>query len=447
MQIILLSGGSGMRLWPLSNDARAKQFLPVLPSPKGGVESMVQRVIRQIGESRLYGEITLAANESQQDIITNQLGNSVDVVKEPERRDTFPAIALTCSHLKYNKGYSDDEVIIVIPCDTYVESKYFDAVAAMGKAVEDDLAELVLMGVRPTYPSTKYGYIVPAEQLHGYQIQKVKSFVEKPDLERAEELLEEWAYWNGGVFAFRLGYLMNKLNQYIKADSYEQVRERYNHLPQISFDYEVVEKEPSALVVPFSGTWKDLGTWNTLTEELHYDTIGNVVSGKNNVNSHVINELDLPIFCDGLENIVVACSPDGIIVSSKKCSENIKYFVNSLCKRPMYEERRWGTYQVLKSGSYANGMKYLTKSLKINAGKSISYQIHHQRKEIWAITEGTGIVVLDDVPREVSCGDVIVIEKEQKHCIKAITDIEFIEVQLGTNLVEGDIERFPWEWE
>ena len=446
MQIILLSGGSGKRLWPLSNEARSKQFLPLLEAPNGKAESMVQRVVRQIRDCNLTENITFATNESQNDIIINQLGESVSIVKEPERRDTFPAIALACSYLGMAKGCSDDEPVVVMPCDTFTEAGYFKVIARMVEAVEASAADLVLMGVRPTYPSTKFGYIVPQESEQEKDVQMVECFTEKPKRERAEELLKRNAFWNGGVFAFKLGYLRNIVSKYLSFTSFEEVLAHYTDFPKISFDYEVVEKAPSVAVVPFSGKWKDLGTWNTLAEELHFETIGNVVTGDKVENTHVINELDMPIFCNGLKDVIVAGSPDGIIVCSKECSEGIKEYVDNLSLRPMYEERRWGSYQVLKSETYEDGMKYLTKSLKINPGKFISYQVHHHRKEVWTITEGTGLVVVDDVVREVSRGDVVVIEKEQKHCIKAITELEIIEVQLGTELVESDIERFAWQW-
>ena len=446
MQIILLSGGSGKRLWPLSNDTRSKQFLPLLESPEGKSESMVQRVVRQIKESALEGNITIATNEAQRDIIINQLGDEINFVKEPERRNTFPAIALACSNLSLLKHCDDQEIIIVMPCDTFTETKYFDTVAQMAKALEDHPIHLALMGIPPAHASTRYGYIVPENRRSNEPIQWVKYFTEKPNIAQARALVQEGAYWNGGVFAFRLGDMMNQLKRYLKVNSYEEILEQYSKLPAISFDYEVVEKSANVAVVPFDGIWKDLGTWNSITQELRHETIGNVVFGKKNINTHVINELDLPIFCDGLKDIVVAGSPDGIIVCSKECSVNIKTYAGKLFKRPMYEERRWGTYQVLKSETYADGTKYLTKSLKLHAGKFISYQVHRKRKEIWTITEGTGWVVVDDVVRQVGPGDVIVIEKLQKHCIKAITELEIIEVQLGTDLVESDIERFEWQW-
>ena len=155
MQLILLSGGSGKRLWPLSNDARSKQFLPLLASPNGGMESMIQRVVRQIREAKLTDNITFATNTVQRDGIINQLGEDVKVVTEPERRDTFPAIALATSYLAKEQKCNDDEVIVIMPCDVYTESKYFATIAKMVEAVENNVADLVLMGIIPTYPSEK----------------------------------------------------------------------------------------------------------------------------------------------------------------------------------------------------------------------------------------------------------------------------------------------------
>ena len=246
MQLVLLSGGSGKRLWPLSNNARSKQFLPLLEAEDGKMESMVQRVVRQIREVGLTENITLATNASQLDIITNQLGDSISVVTEPERRDTFPAIALASSFLKFKKECNDDEVVVIMPCDPYTEIGYFQVIAQMAACVKQNVADLVLMGIRPTYPSAKYGYVVPSqkeEENNGFQM--VSRFVEKPEVSYAEELLKEGAFWNGGVFAFRLGYMMQIIRKYIQSDSFENTRARYTELPKISFDYEVAEKAES----------------------------------------------------------------------------------------------------------------------------------------------------------------------------------------------------------
>lgn len=448
MQLVLLSGGSGKRLCPLSNNARSKQFLPLLEKADGTMESMVQRVVRQVLEANLTNNITLATNASQLDIITNQLGDNVSVVTEPERRDTFPAIALAASYLSLAKQCPDDEVVVIMPCDPYTEIGYFETIARMVECVKQDEAELVLMGITPTYPSEKYGYVVPVSNDDDNKLKslKVARFTEKPTTAVAETLLQQYALWNGGVFAFRLGYMMDIVRKYITSDSFEDIRARYTEFPKISFDYEVAEKAQSVAVVPFQGEWKDLGTWNTLTDELKQHTIGNAVMGSHCENTHVINELQNPIFVDGLKNVVVAACPDGILVCSKEHSEEIKKAVENLTPRPMYEERRWGTYRVLDDTVYPDGHHALTKSITLKPGKNISYQIHHHRAETWTFTQGEGIFVLNGVEQHVKAGDTVHIPVEHYHAIKAITELTFIEVQCGNPLIEEDIERFVWEW-
>lgn len=459
MQLVLLSGGSGKRLWPLSNNARSKQFLPLLEKVDGTMESMVQRVVRQAREANLTEDITLATNASQQDIIVNQLGDSVNLVTEPERRDTFPAIALAASYLKLAKQCADDEVVVIMPCDPYTELGYFETIGKMVECVKQNVADLVLMGIQPTYPLEKYGYVVPeakVSEVSGSRCQKVSRFTEKPTTVVAEELLKQGAFWNGGVFAFRLGYMMNIVRKYmpiINANNddnqicdFESVRNRYSEFPKISFDYEVAEKAESVAVVPFKGEWKDLGTWNTLTDELHKPVIGNAVMGTHCENTHVINELQNPIFVDGLKDVVVAACPDGILVCSKEHSEEIKKSVENLTPRPMYEERRWGTYRVLDDSYYADGRHSLTKSITLKEGKNISYQIHHHRSETWTFVQGEGIFVLDGKEQRVKAGDTVVIPVEHWHAIKALTELTFIEVQSGNPLIEEDIERTEWKW-
>ena len=446
MQLVLLSGGSGTRLWPLSNVTRSKQFLPLLEKEDGGMESMIQRVIRQVNESKLTDNITLATNSSQLDIIKNQLGEKVSTVTEPERRDTFPAIALASSFLSLSKGCSDDEVVVIMPCDPFTEAGYFKTIARMVECVEAGAADLVLMGVTPTYPSSKYGYVVPSATGNSswYSVQR---FTEKPTVEVAQELLKQHAFWNGGVFAFKLGYIMEIVRKYIVSDSFEDTRARYSEFPKISFDYEVAERAKSVAVVPFAGQWKDLGTWNAITEEIHTQSIGNAVIGPECSNVHVINELQMPVFADGLKDVIVAASPDGILVCAKERSENIKKQVENLSYRPMYEERRWGTYRVIDDTVYPDGHHSLTKSITLKAGKNISYQIHHHRSESWTFVSGEGLFVLDGVTRRVKPGDTAEIPVEHFHTLKAITDLTFIEVQQGDPLVEDDIERFEWKWE
>lgn len=445
MQIILLSGGSGKRLWPLSNEARSKQFLPLLASPSGGRESMVQRVVRQLGEAGLGDEITVATNAAQRDIIINQLGGGIGIVTEPERRDTFPAIALSSAWLALGKSCSRDEVVVVMPCDPYTEAGYFSTIGRMAECVREGVADLVLMGIKPTYPSAKYGYVVPEKGGDGVW-SKVSRFTEKPDVPTAEKLLEEGAYWNGGVFAYRLGYMMDIVSRYIRVDSFEELHGRYGELPKISFDYEVAEKAESVAVVVYDGEWKDLGTWNTLCEELPAAVTGNGVLGAQAHRTNIVNELSIPIFCDGIDDAIVAASPDGILVSAKKTSENIKGYVEHLTDRPMYEERRWGSYKVLDRTKGPDGVESLTKNLFIKPGCNISYQRHNFREEVWTFVSGKGRLKLDGVETEVKAGDVVHIRKGELHGLKAVTPLNLIEVQIGTQLVEEDIERLEMDW-
>ena len=446
MQIILLSGGSGKRLWPLSNNTRSKQFIKLLTAPDGSKESMVQRVVRQLREAGICDPITVATSRSQRDVVINQLGDGIPVVTEPERRDTFPAIALASSYLACERKCSADEVVIVMPCDPYTEAGYFETIRRMAEAVKNDAAELVLMGIRPTYPSAQYGYVVPVPGNDESGIYRVSRFTEKPDVPTAGRLISEGAFWNGGVFAFRLGYMTDIVARYIRAGTFAEIRSRYGEFPKISFDYEVAEKAQSVAVVPFAGEWKDLGTWNTLTDELSEHTIGNVVMDDESGNTHVINELELPIMCIGARNLVVAASNDGILISDKGKSENIMAYADRLQRRPMFEERRWGEYKVVDTAEFSDGYKSLTKQLKIKSGKSISYQVHRHRDEVWTFIDGEGMLVLDGVMSVVGRGDTVTINKGVRHTIKAVSDLTFIEVQSGDLLVEEDIERFDWDW-
>ena len=240
--------------------------------------------------------------------------------------------------------------------------------------------------------------------------------------------------------------MMNIVRKYIASENFADTRARYSEFPKISFDYEVAEKAQSVAVVPFRGEWKDLGTWNTLTGELSASVIGNAVIGSHCENTHVINELQNPIYVDGLRDVVVAACPDGILVCGKEHAEDIKKAVENLTPRPMYEERRWGTYRVLDDTIYPDGHHALTKSITLKAGKNISYQIHHHRAETWTFTQGEGIFVLDGVEKRVKAGDTVHIPVEHLHAIKALSELTFIEVQCGNPLVEEDIERFDYEW-
>ena len=446
MKLVLLSGGSGKRLWPLSNDARSKQFLKVLENQNGKLQSMVQRVWSQLENVNLADFAVIATSKSQVDMIQNQLGQDVPIIIEPMRCDTFPAIALASVYLHSVEGIRLDEVVAVLPVDPYVEDRFFDRVKDLEKTVLASGADLALIGVEPTYPSAKYGYIVPASKSSNSDYLRVSHFTEKPSEEKAAELIKQGALWNCGVFAFKLDYIISLLQEKGFPTQYDGLLKQYDKLPKISFDYEVVEKTEHIVVLPYDGYWKDLGTWNTLTEEMATNQIGKGVIAASE-NTHLINELDIPVTVLGVSNAIVAVSPDGILVSDKAASPKIKELVSDFDQRPMYEERRWGWYRVLDYTRFEDGREVLTKRIGVTAGKNLSYQMHYHRSEVWTIIKGEGEFAFNGEIRRVKPGDVLEIPVGAKHGIKAITDLEFIEVQTGTELIEEDIVRIYMTWE
>lgn len=451
MKLILLSGGSGRRLWPLSNNSRSKQFLKVLTNPEGELESMVQRIWRQLDTNQLLDSSYISTSKIQKDNIQNHIGNEIPLIIEPDQRDTFPAIGLAATYLYSIMGADLNDVMTVMPVDPYVEDQFFNRVKELEGVIQQACMDIALIGVHPTYPSTKYGYIIPNEgEMKDEEFQtyiRVKCFKEKPTEEQAQQLIEQHALWNCGVFAFQLGYIIQQLEKRGLPTEYDEMVQHYERLPKISFDYEIVEKAEQIAVIPYNGYWKDLGTWNTLTDEIQSSVIGRGTVSEDCHNTSLINELNLPITVVGTSNLVVAASPDGILVSDKTKSHQIKEMVKDCNQRPMYEERRWGWYRVLDSKESADGTKILTKRLCVFADKNISYQYHHKRSEVWVVVAGEGEFVLDGVLSHVKSGDVLNIPVGAKHGIKAIEDLEFIEVQMGSELVEDDIVRLFMSWE
>lgn len=447
MRLILLSGGSGKRLWPLSNDARSKQFLKVLPNDQGGRVSMVQRIWSQLEASGLDAFSYVATSKSQVDMIQNQLGTEIKMIVEPERRDTFPAIALACSYLFSIENIDLDDVITVIPVDSYVDDLFFETVKDLEIELKRTDADLGLIGVIPTYPSEKYGYIIPDKRHIDKKILLVDHFREKPTEQQAQMLIDQRSLWNSGVFAFKLGFLLDKIREIGLAYTYDKLKKDYALLPKISFDYQVVEKTNKIIALRYEGKWKDLGTWNTLTEEMQENVIGCGLMSQDSKNTHLINELDIPVTVLGISDAVVAVSPDGILVADKKATPRVKELVNEIIGRPMFEERRWGWYRVLDYTKLHTGKEVLTKRIGIMAGKNLSYQTHYFRSEVWTIVSGTGEFALDGVIIPVKAGDVLKIKIQAKHGIRAISDLEIIEVQIGRELVEEDIVRFCMTWD
>lgn len=434
MNIVLLSGGSGKRLWPLSNDVRSKQFIKIFKGKDDDRESMVQRVYHQIKKIDADATVTIATAKTQVSAIHNQLGNGVGISVEPCRRDTFPAIALATAYLHDVQGVGEEEAVVVCPVDPYVEDDYFEALKALGEQAEKGEANLVLMGIEPTYPSEKYGYIIPADK---EQVSSVKTFKEKPDEETAKKYITQGALWNGGVFAYKLKYVLNKAHELLDFKDYSDLFAKYDTLEKISFDYAVVEKEDNIQVMRFAGEWKDLGTWNTLTEAMGESSVGNVIENDTNVNVHIVNELDVPVLCMGLKDVIVSASPEGILVADKEKSAQIKGYVDKLDNQIMYAEKSWGSFRVLdvEDGS-------MTIKVILNPGHKMNYHSHEHRSEVWNIISGNGTVIVDGKKRDVSAGDVIELPAGCKHTVIAETELRIIEVQIGKEINIHDKKKY-----
>ncbi|MCI8834397.1 MAG: cupin domain-containing protein [Ruminococcus sp.] len=437
MNLILLSGGSGKRLWPLSNDIRSKQFIKIFRTEDGEYESMIQRIYRQIRSVDQDTMITITTSKTQTSMIYNQLGTDVNVCVEPCRRDTFPAIVLAAAYLHDVKGIAKEEPVVVCPVDPYVDEEYFQMLNHVGELVKEGKTNLVLMGVEPTYPSEKYGYIIPADKK---PVSQVDTFREKPDAVTAEKYIKSGALWNSGIFAFRLNYILEKAKELIGYTDYDDLFSRYETLSGISFDYAVVEKEAKIQVVRFQGEWKDMGTWNTLTEVMEHASIGEAVLDTECENTHVINELDVPVLCMGMKDTVISASPEGILVSDKKQSSYIKPYVEKFHKQIMFAEKSWGSFRVLDIERES-----MTIKVTLNPGQRMNYHSHERRDEVWNVISGKGRTIVDGMEQQVKAGDVIAMQAGCRHTVIADTELKLIEVQLGKEISVHDKKKFRME--
>lgn len=438
MNIVLLSGGSGKRLWPLSNDIRSKQFIKIFKAEDGTYESMVQRVYRQIKKVDSEATVTIATSKTQVSAIHNQLGDNVGISVEPCRRDTFPAIALATAYLVDEMGVSPEESVVVCPVDPYVEDDYFEALKGLSRQADKGEANLVLMGIEPTYPSEKYGYIIPES---AEQTAVVQTFKEKPTEAVAREYIAQGALWNGGVFAYKLKYVMQRAHELIDFSDYQDLFSKYDTLTKISFDYAVVEHEPKIQVMRFAGQWKDLGTWNTLTEAMEENVVGKGIQNENCENVHILNEMDVPVLAMGLHDVVISASPEGILVSDKEQSSYIKPFVDKFEQQVMFAEKSWGSYKVMDIEAEA-----MTIKVTLNPGHSMNYHSHSRRDEVWVVLSGEGKTIVDGMEQKVHAGDVITMSAGCRHTILAETELKLIEVQLGREISVSDKQKFELEY-
>ncbi|MFC4809655.1 sugar phosphate nucleotidyltransferase [Paenibacillus sp. GCM10023250] len=448
MRIVLLSGGSGKRLWPLSNESRSKIFLKLLKAGDGGRESMIQRLCRQLEEAGLLPSASIVAHRSQAEIVQNHVGEGIPFIPETYRRGTYTAIALAASYLHTKLNADRDEIVCVLPADLFVERAFFEVLRKLPEVLAESGARLALLGSTPKSPSSQFGYIVPEQASRGSApgYKPIAHFVEKPNADHARLLISGEAMWNCGVYAFSLSFMLSDLKNRGLPEAYDELTACCEHLPEASFDVEIAENTRPAVVIPYDGLWRDLGDWSVLPDYFEQPVIGRGEISSDSSRTHVVNELALPIHVIGALNMIVAASADGILVASKDKANQIKA-IRSSSPKPMYEEKRWGSVRIVDHSASDAQSETLTKKVSLLPGKHTSYHLHQRRKEIWTIITGTGEFVLDGVKFGFQTGDILHIPVGVGHAVKAVTQVEYMVIQTGTGLLEEDSIRLAMTWE
>jgi mannose-1-phosphate guanylyltransferase len=459
---VILAGGSGTRLWPLSRKAYPKQFLSI-----GGQPSLLQQTLQRIKSSDLYGEPVILTHEDYRFLVAEQ-AREINaplraILLEPSMRNTAPAMAAVCAYLREEDS---DPVVHVMPSDHVIEADkaYWSAVKDAARTAAEGY--LVTFGIKPTSPHTGYGYIKLGEALASGS-HKVARFVEKPDEKTALTMLDEGGYvWNSGMFLFSVNSFAANA-QTLAPEVWEAASgsvakarpdldfvrldaQTYATSPTISVDYALFEKTDRAAVVPAPIVWSDLGTWKALHEYETGDEQGNVVLGKATLvdtsNALVVSDT-LHVAVQGLDNICVVATDDSVYVAPLDRSEEVKTLVQTLQDheetKPLTETHRtcyrpWGGYS-----SILNGTRFQVKRLFVKPGAKLSLQKHHHRAEHWVVVRGTAEVTIDDHVQLLMENQSVYIPQGSVHRLANPGKIllELIEVQSGSYLGEDDIIR------
>ncbi|MBQ9328013.1 MAG: mannose-1-phosphate guanylyltransferase [Solobacterium sp.] len=424
MRMILLCGGGGKRLWPISNNVHSKQFIRLFDDGNGGYRSMLERVIGEIHEIDPDIQVTIASGRIQTEEVRSQLGYDVSMTEEPSRRDTFPAISLAASYLKDHDRVDPEEPVVIFSVDSYADHSFYESLFELGKIVESGRSNLVLMGIEPDEPSEKYGYIIPASE---DPVSDVKEFKEKPDRSTATRYIEQdHALWNAGVFACRLNYLLKRAERVFGNSSYSYLVQHYPELKAVSFDYAVVERESSISVLRYHGKWADAGTWNNIANLLGNATVGQVVRDNSCRNSLIVNHLDIPVLAIGVHDMVVAAGRDGILVCSKDKESLLKERVDDVWFEPRVIGKRYGGKEVLYRSDHSE-----TSLLTVKAGSSVTIKTDVGVRKTLTVLHGAG--------EAMKPGTIFTIQDGEKWQINADTDIELIETMIEFE-IEPDYE-------
>ena len=452
---IILAGGSGSRLWPLSSELYPKQLLNII-SDKILLQSTFERLAFCMPETNILS-ITNTKHSSNVKMQIQDLTENPLVLSEPVAKNTAPAIALATKYIMQKTN--DDPVILVVPSDHLIKNnEKFLATVKKGEKLAQE-GYIVTFGIKPDYPETGYGYINVLKPLDlGY---KVKEFVEKPDLQTAEKYLEAGTYfWNSGIFMFKASVMMEEIKKY--APEIDKISNNvdfskskdipfieFDKMPSISIDYAIMEKSDRIALLTLESDWNDLGSWKSIYDVSNKDENNNVFVGhvidKESKNSFVYASSKL-VTTIGLEDTVIIETEDAILACKKDKTQDVKHIYETLKKqnddthlvhKTVY--RPWGFYTVIAQG---NGFQ--SKILHVNPGQKLSIQSHNHRSEHWVVLNGTAKVILEGKELILSPGHSVDIPVKAIHSLQNPykEDVEVIEVQKGDILLEDDIIRY-----
>lgn len=472
MKNIILAGGSGTRLWPVSRKGFPKQFMKI-----NGNESLLCKTISRLLKVSKGEEIYIVTNEDYKFLAKEEMKNvseslEENILLEPVGRNTAPAIALAIKYLLDKVGCNNKEIVFVTPSDHILKpvDLFVDYVKKAEIIARDGY--IVTFGIRPDNPETGYGYIKAEMRglLRGSSGQgsedrrdelgidyfKVEKFTEKPDVETAKKYLKDNKYyWNSGMFAFSIESMFKEFERhapeiYDKLNgSFEDVVTNFENMPDISIDYAVLEKTDKAVVMPLEITWSDIGSWDSLFNILDRDAEKNVKMGNvidiDTKNSMIMGGKRL-ISTIGIDSLIVVETDDAIMIAKQGHSQRVKEIVNKLkeaYRKEIVEHttvyRPWGSYTVLEEGS-----RYKIKRIVVKPGEKLSLQMHHHRSEHWIVIKGTAKVNMSNEEKFIHENESIYVPKSTPHRLEnpGKIELELIEVQNGEYVEEDDIMRF-----